>query len=390
MESLIIQAKSMQTELIALRRQLHRYPEIGYQEYKTSQFITDKLKEYGLEIIPLKGKTGVVGILKGEKTGKVVALRADIDALPIQEETGVDYQSQHPGVMHACGHDAHTACLLGAACLLSQRREELNGMVKFFFQPAEELLGGAQSLIDQGVLTKPAVDVIFGLHTKPDIPVGKVVLQPGPLMAAVDVIRITVKGKGGHGAMPHTTHDPIMAAAAIIQGVQTIVSRQVNPLDPAVISFGSIHGGDANNVIPEQVELWGTVRTFSPQLRSEMPGRLRSLVTGIAAAMNTEADMMYRCDLPAVINPASLQVFCRESLEKVFGIDGFASATPCMGGEDFSIYQQQIPGVYLWLGTGSPAVGMDLQWHHPKYNVDEAAISYGAAALSQLAVDYLR
>lgn len=390
METLILQAKKMGSSLTEIRRAIHRCPEIGFQEYKTSQLIRAELQSYGIDILPLKQATGVVGIIEGKKTGRVVALRADIDALPVQEENDVSYQSQIPGVMHACGHDAHIACLLGAARLLVQRRNELQGTVKLFFQPAEELLGGAQSLIDQGVLAAPNVDVIFGLHTKPDIPVGKIAMKSGPLMAAVDVIRITVQGKGGHGAMPHTTQDPIMAAAAIIQGVQTIVSRQMNPLDSVVISFGSIHGGEANNVIPEKVEMWGTVRTFCPQLRSGMPGRIRSMITHIAAAMNTQVDLLYRQDLPAVINPEKLEFFCRSSLEKVVGTAGLVVAAPCMGGEDFAIYQQQVPGIYFWLGTGSQSIGMDLQWHHPKFDIDEGALPYGAAALAQLTLDYLQ
>ena len=390
MEPLILQAKAMHDSLIEIRRAIHRCPEIGFQEHRTSQFIRTTLQSYGIDILPLKQETGVVGIIEGKQPGRVVALRADIDALPVQEENDVSYQSQNPGVMHACGHDAHIACLLGAARLLMQRRSELKGTVKLLFQPGEELFGGAQSLIDQGVFTAPNVDVIFGLHTKPDIPAGKIAFKSGPLMAAVDVIRITIQGKGGHGAMPHTTRDPIVAAAAIIQGVQTIVSRQVNPLDAVVISFGSIHGGEANNVIPEKVEIWGTVRTFCPQLRSGMPERLRSMVTHIAAAMNTEVDLMYRHDLPAVINPENLQNFCRQSLEKVVGAEGLVAASPCMGGEDFAIYQQQTPGVYFWLGTGSQSIGMDLQWHHPKFDIDEGALPYGAAALSQLTLDYLQ
>ncbi len=387
---LISQAKAMQDSLIEIRRAVHRWPEVGFQECRTSEFIRSTLQNYGAGIIPLKEKSGVVGIIEGKQPGKVVALRADIDALPIQEQNDVSYQSQNPGVMHACGHDVHVACLLGATRLLMQRRSELQGTVKLFFQPAEELFGGAQSMINQGVLDNPKVDVIFGLHTKPDIPVGKIAFKSGPLMAAIDVIHVKVKGKGGHGAMPHTTHDPIMAAASIIQGVQTIISRQMNPLDSVVISFGSIHGGEVNNVIPEKVEMWGTVRTFNPQVRKEMPERLRLLVTHIAAAMNTEAELLYRRDLPAVINPEILQDFCRQSIKNAIGEEGLLLAEPCMGGEDFAIYQQHIPGAYFWLGTGSETVGMDLQWHHPKFNIDENALPYGAAALAQLALDYLR
>ncbi|MEL7635018.1 M20 family metallopeptidase [Sporomusa sphaeroides] len=388
MKTIIDRATELSQRIIDIRRELHRYPEISFKEYRTTEFITKLLVQAGIEIVPWGGDTGVVGLLKGTKPGPVVALRADIDALPVEEENECSYRSLHPGVMHACGHDSHTASLLGAALILAELRESLAGTVKFIFQPAEEINAGAKAMIEQGVLSNPAVDVIFGLHNTPSIPAGQVGCKEGPLMAAVDTTFLTIKGIGGHGAIPHKTRDPIMAAAAVIQGLQTIVSRQVDPLSSAVISFGTIQGGHANNVIPEKVELTGTVRTFDPALRAEMPDKMCKVINGIAQAMDTEADFVYRKDLPAVFNPPELTKWCREVLEQVFG-DGVIVPTPSMGGEDFAIFQEKVPGVFLWLGVGNTAKGIVHQWHNPRFDIDEEALKYGAAALAQLAHTYL-
>lgn len=388
MKTIIDRATELSQRIIDIRRELHRYPEISFKEYRTTEFITKLLVQAGIEIVPWGGDTGVVGLLKGTKPGPVVALRADIDALPVEEENECSYRSLHPGVMHACGHDSHTASLLGAALILAELRESLAGTVKFIFQPAEEINAGAKAMIEQGVLSNPAVDVIFGLHNTPSIPAGQVGCKEGPLMAAVDTTFLTIKGIGGHGAIPHKTRDPIMAAAAVIQGLQTIVSRQVDPLSSAVISFGTIQGGHANNVIPEKVELTGTVRTFDPALRAEMPDKMCKVINGIAQAMDTEADFVYRKDLPAVFNSPELTKWCREVLEQVFG-DGVIVPTPGMGGEDFAIFQEKVPGVFLWLGVGNTAKGIVHQWHNPRFDIDEEALKYGAAALAQLAHTYL-
>ncbi len=388
MKTIIDRATELSQRIIDIRRELHRYPEVSFKEYRTTEFITKLLMQAGIEIVPWGGDTGVVGLLKGTKPGPVVALRADIDALPVEEENECSYRSLHPGVMHACGHDSHTASLLGAALILAELRESLAGTVKFIFQPAEEINAGAKAMIEQGVLSNPTVDIIFGLHNTPSIPAGQVGCKEGPLMAAVDTTFLTIKGIGGHGAIPHKTRDPIMAAAAVIQGLQTIVSRQVDPLSSAVISFGTIQGGHANNVIPEKVELTGTVRTFDPALRAEMPDKMSKVINGIAQAMDTEADFVYRKDLPAVFNPPELTKWCREVLEQVFG-DGVIVPTPGMGGEDFAIFQEKVPGVFLWLGVGNTAKGIVHQWHNPRFDIDEEALKYGAAALAQLAHTYL-
>jgi amidohydrolase len=388
-KTFIERATEIQLDIIGFRRKLHQDPEISFKEYRTTEMIRQILIQSGVEIVEWGGETGVVGLLKGALPGPVVALRADIDALPVQEENDCVYRSRNSGVMHACGHDIHTAGLLGAVILLAERRDRLAGAVEFIFQPAEEINAGAKLMLEKGVLDNPAVSVIFGLHNMPNIPCGQVCLKSGGLMAAVDTTFLTINGVGGHGAIPHRTHDPITAAAAIIQGLQTVVSRQVDPLDSAVISFGTIHGGDANNVIPEKVELTGTVRTFNPTLQAQMPGRMRSVIDGIAAAMQTEAKLVYRKDLPVVFNPPGLTEWCRGPLEKVFGPEGVIDFPPCMGGEDFACFQEQVPGVFLFLGVGNEAKGMVNQWHNPRFDADEDSLKYGAAALAQLAYDYM-
>ena len=389
MSTILEQAARFSERMTEIRRELHRYPEVGFKEYRTSELIAKTLTETGIEVIPWGGETGVVGILKGALPGPVVALRADIDALPLQEENEFDHCSQIDGMMHACGHDFHTAALLGAAMLLAEIKDRLPGTIKFIFQPAEEINTGAKAMLEKGVLQNPAVDVIFGLHNSPNIPTGQVGIKEGPLMAAVDSTILTVTGIGGHGAIPHMTKDPIVATAAMIQGLQMIVSRQVDPQEAAVISFGTIHGGNAYNVIPETVELNGTVRTFEPALRAKIPGMMRTMLEGIALATGTKAELTYINHLPAVLNPAALSRWCRGPLAKLFGEENLVTPIPSMGGEDFSLFQEKVPGVFLWLGSGNAARGISRQWHNPRFDVDEAALKYGAAALTQLTLDYM-
>lgn len=389
MKTFIERASEIKNDIIDIRRKLHSNPELSFKEYQTTQFIKQILDRLEIEVVDWGGETGVVGLLKGKAPGPVVALRADIDALPIQEENDCEYRSQSPGIMHACGHDVHTTCLLGAAMLLAECRDRLKGTIQFIFQPAEEINAGAKFMLSKGVLGNPVPSVIFGLHNSPNIPSGQVCLKAGGLMAAVDTTFLTIKGIGGHGGIPQRTCDPIMATAAVIQGLQTIVSRQTDPLDPVVISFGTIHGGDANNVIPERVDLTGTVRTFSPEVREQMPDRMRGVIDSICAAMRTEADFFYRNDLPAVVNPPDLVEWCRLSLEKVFGPKGLVDAAPSMGGEDFACFQEKVPGVFLFLGVGNKTKGIVNQWHNPRFDADEDSLRFGAAGLAQMAFDYL-
>lgn len=319
-----------------MRRRLHRLPELGWHEVKTTEFIAQYLASLGLEIARWGGRTGLVALLRGGKSGGTVALRADIDALPIQENNQVSYRSNVAGVMHACGHDAHVACALGAATLLAEEAPSLAGTVKFIFQPAEELGGGATAMINGGVLTAPAVQAIFALHCRPDLAVGSIGLNDGPVMAANDVVSIRVKGRGGHGAMPHQTRDPIVAAAAIILALQTLVSRQINPLSAAVLSFGAVHGGAAGNVIPEYVDLKGTIRTFEPAVREALRIKIKHLAETTAIAMDTAAETIIEAGYPAVTNPAPLASFCRQSLQALLGEQKVTTVNPVMVTEDFT------------------------------------------------------
>lgn len=385
---MLSQAQQYFGELVEMRRHMHMYPEIGLNEIETSKYISSLLTKMGIEIVDLGLKTGVVGLIEGEKPGPTIALRADIDALPIEEDTNLEYRSRHDGIMHACGHDVHTTCLLGAAKLLLTHRRNLCGNVKLLFQPAEETDEGAKYLIKMGALED--VKVIFGLHNAPEIPVGQVGLISGPLMAATDRFVLKIKGVAGHGAQPQTTKDPIVATAAIIQALQTIVSRNVSPLESVVISCGSIHGGDAYNVIPEKVEIMGTIRTFNPMLRESMKEKIETLAFQIASGYGTSTEMEYYKDLPALINPEELTVFCRESAKEVFGEQNVICPTPSMGSEDFAIYQQHVPGVFMFLGVGNKEMGIDKPWHNPQFMVDERGLLFGTALLAQLALDYLK
>lgn len=372
-----------------IRRHLHRFPELAWQESKTTEFISNYLVNLGLEIIPWGGKSGLVALLRGGRPGPAVALRADMDALPIQENNRVGYQSTVAGVMHACGHDAHVACALGAARLLAERASSLSGAVKFIFQPAEELGGGASAMIDKAVLDAAEIQAVFALHCRPDLAVGSIGLNPGPVMAANDIVSIRIRGIGGHGAMPHQTRDPIISSAAIILALQTLVSRQINPLEAAVISFGTIYGGSAGNVIPEYVDLKGTIRTFEPAVREALKVKMKHLVENMAIAMGTAAEVTFDAGYPAVINPLPLTLFCRKSLQELLPEGNIPVVGPVMVTEDFAEFQQIVPGVLLWLGTGSKNGGTSRSWHNPDFDIDEAALPFGAAALAKLAIDYL-
>ena len=390
MKTIAESAKEMLPRLIEMRRDFHRNPELSFKEYRTTRLIAERLQNLGIEIVPWDGETGLVGLLHGVEPGPVIGLRADIDALPIQEQNDCEYRSTVDGVMHACGHDAHATWLLGAAELLAARRNELKGTVKFIFQPGEELAAGAKVMMEKKVLENPPVDVIFGAHNTPNLPAGQVGLKDGPLMANSINIAVTIKGKGGHGSAPHKTHDPIMAAAAIIQGLQTIVSRRVDPLEPCVISFGSIHGGQANNVIPEVVELTGTVRTFQPALTDELAVMMRELIDHIAIAHGVETEFVFRQVIPAVINTSDLAAWARAPLTEIFGEEGIVRPQPVMGAEDFAFFLERVPGAFLFIGVGNTEKGIVNQWHNAKFDVDESSLSLGAGGLAQIAYDWLK
>ncbi|EGO61884.1 M20 metallopeptidase family protein [Acetonema longum] len=373
-------------KLAAIRQFIHRYPELSWQEYRTTRFIRRLLTRLGLTLLPWPHPTGVLAELRGRHPGPVAALRADIDALPIQERNSVGYISRRQGMMHACGHDAHTACLLGAACLLTGRAEELTGSVRFIFQPAEETGGGAMSVVKSGVLA--GVNAIFGLHNQPEPPVGSIGIKDGALMAANIPFYLNITGVEGHGAMPHKARDPILAAADIIQALQAVVSRFTDPAEPLVLSIGKIHGGTARNVIPPCVEMEGTIRLTNTQIVNDLLKTIKRVVHCTALAMGTKAEINFLQGFPPVVNPPELADFCRRSLGGIFGEGKILASHPTMATEDFSQYQQQVPGIFLWLGSGNRDHGIIHPWHHAQFNIDEKMLAYGAAALARLAYDH--
>ena len=355
----------LESRLIEIRRHLHKYPELSEKEFETTKSIERWLKEAGIEKRNTNLETGVFADITGEKTGPVVAIRADIDALPIEEQTGLPYTSTIKGVMHACGHDFHTAALIGAAYLLKEEQAELNGTVRLIFQPAEELGGGAEQVLKDGQLD--GVEAIIGLHNKPDLPVGTIGLKEGPLMAAVDRFHIVITGKGSHAAMPHNGKDPITSAAQLVTALQTIVSRSISPLENAVVSVTKIRGGSSWNVLPGNVTLEGTIRTFDPLVRKEVKEKFYSIVNHISAAFSQEATIGWFPGPPALHNHGALteiarQVAEEQSLQVI-------SPEPTMGGEDFACYLQQVPGTFAFFGTN----GLE-DWHHPAFTVDESAL----------------
>jgi amidohydrolase len=378
-DEIIKLSKNLSEELKNLRRDFHQYPELSFKEFETAKKIADYMRELGYEVKENVGKTGVVALLKCTSNGPTVALRADMDALPVNEMTDLPYASKNDGVMHACGHDLHITCALGAAKILASFKDNLQGNIKILFQPAEEINMGAKAMIDDGALEDPKVSMIFGLHNNPEIPVGKVGIKEGPLMAAVDSTFLTVKGRGGHAAYPHRVIDPIVCASSIVMNLQTIVSRSVDPQKAAVISFGSINGGIANNVIPDEVKLAGTVRTFDEKLRNMIEGLMKRTAEHTASSLGCEVEFNYRRDLPPVINhPNATEIVTKAALE-VFGKDGIVKPIPSMGGEDFALYQKIVPGCYFWLGVGNPDIDAVHPWHSPHFKADEDSLWRGAA-----------
>ena len=379
--------------VIADRRHLHEHPELGFEEVETSRFVAQRLQSLGVEDIRTGiAKTGVTGLIRGSQgPGKTVLLRADMDALPILEENDVPYVSQHPGVMHACGHDGHTAMLLGVARLLSEQRDSFAGTVKLLFQPAEELPpGGAKPMIEAGVLNDPPVDAVFGIHVDQDEPVGKISLAAGPVMAAADRFTILIKGKGGHGAKPQTSVDPIAIGAQIVTALQTLISREYDPVATGVVSVCAFLSGSAFNVIPDTAELRGTVRTFTPENRTMLSERIPELVKGIAAAMRAEAEVHYDFGYPATINDPAMTELVREVVTEVVGAENVIEAEPQMGAEDFSYFLRERPGSFFFIGSKNEERGLTWGHHHPRFDIDEAVLGVGVESLARTALRYLQ
>jgi len=381
--------------VIADRRHLHEHPELGFQEVETAKFVAERLAALGVEDIRTGiNKTGVTGLIHGTKPGsgpaKVMLLRADMDALPIYEENEVDYKSKNDGVMHACGHDAHTAILLGVARILSNRKDEFSGTVKLLFQPSEELFpGGAKGMIEEGVLEDPHVDGVFGLHMAQENALGTIKIAGGPVMAAPDSFRITVQGKGGHGAYPHTTVDPVVIGAQIVVALQTLVSREIDPLDNAVISTTFFNSGDAFNVIPDIAKLGGTVRTFKPETRDYLEKRIPELVKAVGEALGATIEASFERGYPATVNDPAEAERVRAAAAKVVGEENVIEMTPVMGGEDFSYFLEQRPGAYFFVGSKNEEKGLIWGHHHPKFDIDEESLAIGIEATVETVFSYL-
>lgn len=374
-------------ELIDLRREFHKNPELGWEEIRTGKRVEEELKKIGIGVERV-AKTGIVGTLKGREGGKVVALRADMDALPIEENNNdIPYKSKNKGVMHACGHDGHTAMLLIAAKVLWELRDQIKGTVKFIFQPAEEPIQGGKMMLDEGVME--GVDAILGIHIWSQLPTGKVSLEPGPRFAAGDRFKITVKGKGSHGAVPHLGVDAIVAASAIVMNLQTIVSREIDPLEPVVVSIGTINGGFNFNVICNEVVLEGTTRSFNQDIQNRFPDRIRRIVDNVASSFNAKAEVDYTIGSLSCINHPAISQIAKAGITKLYGEDVVINFEKIMGGEDFAYLIQTVPGIIVFLGGGNKAKNTTYPHHHEKFNIDEDALPIGTSLYAQFALDFL-
>lgn len=373
----------------SLRRDFHQHPELGFQEVRTAGIVAKELISLGLEVTTGIAETGVIGILEGEGAGKVILLRFDMDALPLDEETGADYSSTNPGVMHACGHDGHTAIGLTVAQLLHANRGEFSGTIKFVFQPAEEGLGGAERMVKEGVLEDPRPDYSLGLHLWNEFPLGQTSATPGPVMAGSQTFKITVNGKGAHGAAPHQSVDPVIAAAHIVTALQSIVSRNVDPLESIVISVTAVHAGVAYNVIPSQAEIRGTIRTFKPLIREFVLKHFFQLVEGIAESMGCIADIEIKNLSPVLVNDKKVTVRVQKQVRAMFPDEILATDTRTMGSEDMAFLMDDIPGCYFFVGSSNPRKGLGYGHHHPKFDFDEDAMPRAAALMAAAAIDLL-
>lgn len=370
--------RSLQSQLVQWRRGLHQRPELAFRETLTAGFIAEKLHEWGIEHQTGVAQTGIVAVITGSRPGPVLAIRADMDALPIQEENQVPYRSQYDGMMHACGHDGHVAIALGTAYYLSQHRDQFAGTVKIIFQPAEEGPGGAKPMVAAGVLKNPDVDAIIGLHLWNNLPLGTAGVRTGAMMAAVELFDLTIHGKGGHGAMPHQTIDSIVVASQVVNALQTIVARNLDPLQSGVVTVGSFQAGKARNVIADSATLGGTVRYFDPALTDFFERRFNEIVAGICQSHGATYTLDYRKLYPPVVNDGAIANLVRSVAETV--IETPAGVVPdcqTMGGEDMSFFLQEVPGCYFFLGSANTDKDLAYPHHHPRFDFDETALGMG-------------
>lgn len=387
---LLDSARKIEPRIVNTRRTIHSHPEMGYQEEQTSTLVQARLRELGIPFRPGLAKTGVVAQIKGELgDGPCVLLRADMDALPIDEQSGVPFSSEVPGVMHACGHDAHTAMLLGAAELILDRKSTFAGTVKLMFQPAEEGGGGAARMIDDGVLAEPRVDAAFMLHVWPDLEVGQVACGPGAQLAGANSFTITVRGRGGHGARPHETIDPVVVGAQIVLAMQTLVSREVDPTVPAVVTLATFHAGNVSNVIPDEAVLKGTIRAFDGELFKHLEQRVREVATTVASALRASVDVEFATSYPPSVCDPAMAEHLGASASSLLGAGAVLPSKPEMGAEDFAFVLQKVPGAMLWLGVKNPDWPAPKPVHTATFDIDEGALPIGTSAMAGVALDYL-
>lgn len=373
-----------------LRRDFHAHPELGFQEVRTAAIVAEQLNALGIEVSTGVGETGVVGIIAGGQAGPVVLCRVDMDALPIVEQTGAEYASQNQGVMHACGHYGHTAMGLTVARILHKYRQHLHGQVKLVFQPAEEGLGGAERMIADGVLRDPRPDFSLSMHLWNELPVGEYGVTAGPTMAASEIFRILVTGKGAHGAAPQSGNDPVIAVAHMVAALQTVVSRNVPPLESAVVSVTSIHGGTAFNIIPSEVEIQGTIRTYLPQVRELVVQRVREIAEGLAASLGCASEVEITKITPAVINDAGMAEQVQGLVRRLFPQEKLNVDVRTMGSEDMAYMMEDIPGCYFFIGSNNKEKGLVFGHHHPQFDFDEQALPRGVALMSAAVMELLK
>ncbi len=381
-DKILKETEALSDDLIAQRRDFHRYPELGFVEHRTAGIVADYLTDLGFNVRTGVAETGVVGLLEGCSPGPTVLLRFDMDALPIHEETGAPYASLHPGIMHACGHDGHTAVGMAVARLLNAHRQELPGAVKFVFQPAEEGLGGAERMIEEGALLDPEPDFSLAFHLWNEKPIGWIGITPGPMMAGAEILEIEIIGQGGHGAHPHETVDPVLAAAHVITALQSVVSRNLDPLETGVVSITQVQAGETFNVIPPKVFIKGTIRTFNPEVRGKVIGRVQKITEEIAGAMGCRASVGVKRLTPPLVNDPAIAEKLQNLTMRIFPDTKLDTEQKTMGSEDMAFFIEAIPGCMFFVGSNNPERGLDAAHHNPRFDFDERALTHAAALLN--------
>ena len=381
--------KPMKDWLLEIRRTIHQHPELGFEEVETSRLVSEWLEIFGYQVKKGLAKTGVVGILEGKRPGKTIAIRADMDALPVDEANQVTYASKIKGKMHACGHDAHVAILLGVAKFFSSMKDQVEGNIKWIFQPAEEGGGGGKVMVEEGVLENPKVDAIFGAHVDPFLPVGKIGIYEREGLAAADRFTIRMIGKGGHAAAPHASKDPIIAAGHLITQIHSIVGRDINPLDSGVISIGKISGGTAFNIIPDEMELLGTVRSLTSKVREELKARIEQVTQGVARSFGMDYRFDFEYGYPVLLNDLKMSKLVADACSKGIGEDSVEVLKPSMGGEDFAYYLQKVLGAFFRLGIRNEVKGIIHSYHSNLFNIDEEVLPLGVEMFVRIIDQYL-